>query len=62
MSVFSERRERSGLKEDHEQMRVHLSPDQNKELDQSSASASRWLKVGYGAVALMAAALFVALS
>jgi hypothetical protein len=57
MSVFSEIRERSGLQEEHEEMRVHLSPDQNRDLDESAKSASLWLKAGYWSAALMGLAL-----
>jgi hypothetical protein len=58
MSAFSDLRD---AKTEHEGMRAHLSPDQNKEMDESFASGSRWLKVGYGALGLMVLAL-VALS
>ncbi len=54
MSVASELR---GAKQEHEGIRVHFSPEQNKDLDESSASASRWLKVGYASVVLMGLAL-----
>lgn len=57
MSVFSESRERSSLQQEHEKMRVHLSPDQNRDLDESSKSASLWLKAGYWSAALMGLAL-----
>ncbi len=56
MSAFSDLQ---NVKEEHEAMRPHLSPDQNKELDESLASGSRWLKVGYGLFALMLLALAV---
>jgi len=54
MSAISDLRD---AKAEHEGMRMHLSPEQNKEMDGSFAHASRWLKAGYGAFALMVLAL-----
>ncbi len=63
MSVFSEVRERNSLQKEHEKMRVHLTPEQNKDLDNSSASSNLWLRAGYTSVVLMGLALLaVALS
>ena len=63
MSVFSESRERSDIHEEHEKMRMHLTPEQNKDLDDSSASSNLWLRAGYASAVLMGLALLaVALS
>lgn len=50
MSAFSELRD---AKSEHDEMRVHLSPEQNKELDASFASGNRWIRVGYGLFGIM---------
>lgn len=57
MSVLSESRERSDIQEEHEKMRMHLTPEQNRDLDDSSKSMSLWLKAGYGGAVLMGLAL-----
>lgn len=57
MSVFSESRERSDIHEEHEKMRMHLTPEQNRDLDDSSKSSSLWLRAGYTSVVLMGLAL-----
>ena len=57
MSAYSDLRESAA---EHEEMRVHLDPSQNKELDDSFKSGQRWLKVAYGLAALMVLALAIA--
>lgn len=54
MSAYSDLRD---VAEEHEKMRAHLSPDQNKELDATYKSGQRWVIVGYGVFALMVLAL-----
>jgi len=56
MSAISELRD---AKAEHEKMRAHLSPEENKDLDDSFNSGSRWLKVGYGVFGLMIVSLFI---